>query len=131
MSYVPSQEVEHGDLVVYTTLNQIKDNILAIYNAVGTDAVNPAACGNAEHTNHSTETEGSTLRMFHTFRWLVYGSSGTLTDPTGVGASVSLSDNPVAGQPAYYDLESIDWLEYGMMYDVSGVVYALELDLRL
>lgn len=131
MSYTPSTPVEHGDLVVYTKLNQLKDNIQAIYDAIGADAINPAACGNAEHSNHSTETEGSTLRMFHTFRWLVFGSAGTISDPTGIGANVSLSDPDVAGQPGYYDLDSIDWLEYGMMYDVDGVLYAKEEDLKL
>lgn len=129
MSYVASTPAEHATLVTTTQLNRTSDNIQALYDALGADAINPAACGSAEHTNHVTETEGSSLMMFHTFRWLAYGSSGEIVDPTGIGTSGSLSDAGVGVN--YFDLDGLDWLSYGMMYEVTGVVYAREFDLKV
>jgi hypothetical protein len=127
MSYSPTQNVTEGSIVSHTTFQGIKDNIYAIYDALGSDAVNEAAAYNPEHGEHSFVTEASFLTIFHTFRYLAYGSTGQIVDPSGIGKAVSISD-PATGKIGYYDLEGVDWMTYGMVYRVEGVTWAREVE---
>lgn len=127
MSYSPTEDVNEGEVVSHATFQSIKDNIYAIYDALGTDAINEAAAYNPEHGEHSFVTEGSFLTIFHTFRYLAYGSTGEIVDPSGIGANVSVTD-PATGKIGYYDLEGVDWMTYGMVYRVEGVTWAREVE---
>lgn len=126
MSFTPTGKVNEGQVVSHTTFQTIKDNIYAIYDMVGTDEINHAAAYNPEHGVHAAITEGSFLTIFHTFKYLAFGSTGKIVDPSNVGADVSISD-PDTGF-GVYDLESIDWLTYGMVYRVEGVTWAREIE---
>jgi hypothetical protein len=131
MSFVNTGKVEEGDLVTVAILNQIKDNINAAHTALGADAYNWGAPINPEHAyDGALKLEGSLLSFFHRFRWLAYGSTGVIIDPSGVGDDVTLSD-PEAGTIGFHDLESIEWLTYGMYYRVEGVTWAQEYDIRI
>jgi hypothetical protein len=126
MSFTPTERVDQGDVVSSTTFQDIKDNIYAIYDMIGTEDINVAAAYNPEHGIHYLQTEDSFLTIFHTYQYLVFGSSGQVVDPSGIGASVSLSD-PDSGY-GILELESVNWLTYGMMYRVEGVTWAREVE---
>lgn len=127
MSYSATAKVEEGSIASHTTFQSIKDNIYAIYDALGTDQINEAAAYNPEHGVHATWTEGSFLTIFHTFRYLAYGSTGEIVDPSGIGANITVTD-PDTGTIGYYDLESVDWMTYGMVYRVTGVTWCREVE---
>lgn len=131
MSYVPTSSVEEGAVAAHTIFQQIKDNIYAIYDAAGTDEINEAAAYNPEHGAHATWTEGSFLTIFHTFRYLAYGSTGEIIDPSGIGDPIAITDpdsDAETGPIGFYDLEGIDWLTYGMVYRVEGVTWCREVE---
>lgn len=126
MSFVPTDRVDQGDIVSHATFQQIKDNIYAVYDMIGTEDINVAAAYNPEHGIHNLQTEGSFLTIFHTYQYLVFGSTGQIIDPSGVGDPIGLSD-PDSGF-GVYELEGISWLTYGMMYRVEGVTWAREVE---
>jgi len=128
MSFVPTEKVDEGDIAIHTMFQGIKDNIYAIYDALGTDEINEAAAYNPEHGVHSTWTEGSFLSIFHTFRYLAYGSTGEIVDPSGLADPVAITDAET-GKVGFYDLEGIDWLTYGMVYRVEGVTWCREVEI--
>lgn len=66
-----------------------------------------------------------TLR--HMRRHLVFKSQGQLEDPTGANPPVSLSEQE--GEYTSLDLDSVEWLAYGMEYRVTGVSTCYEDDL--
>ena len=118
-------KVAHGDTVTATHWNNLKAAIDAAYTTLGTTAINPAGEVSAEKIGY----EDSAISMFHRFRWLAYTSTGIIRDPSGVGADVTISDGDVPGAN-FYDLESIEWLTYGMYYTVIGIRACQEFDLR-
>ena len=61
----------------------------------------------------------------HVHRWLLYDSTGTLEDVSGVNDPVSLPDAPT-GQEALLDLDTVSWLQIGVIYRVTGCTYAME-----
>jgi hypothetical protein len=127
MSFTPTQKVEEGSVFVHTALQNIKNNIYAIYDAIGSDEINEAAAYNPEHGPHALWSEDSFVVIFHTYRYLAYGSTGEIVDPSGIGDTVSITDPPT-GQIGYYDLEGISWLTYGMPYRVQGITWAREVE---
>lgn len=127
MPFVATQKVTEGSVVSHTTFQSIKDNLYSIFDAIGSDAINTAAGMSAELSVHSSTTQDSCLSFFHTFQYLIFGSTGQIIDPTGLGSPVSLSD-PETGF-GVYNLEDIDWLTYGMVYRVEGVDWAREVEI--
>lgn len=126
MAFSTTPKVSEGGIVSHLTFQNIKDNLYAIYDALGSDAINVGAGFNAEHSVHSGVTEGSCLTFFHTFPFLIFGSTGEIIDPSGVGSPVTLTD-PDSGY-GVYDLTGVDWLTYGMVYRVEGVTWAREVE---
>lgn len=126
MSFVPIDPVEHTDSVTITTFNELKTGIDAIYDILGTVAVNYSAVGNYEFGPNGTDNAGSMIVFIHTCRYLLYEGDCTIEDPSGVGASVSLADPDTTDEVGEYDLESIDWLDYGMSYRVVSPVWCME-----
>lgn len=127
MPFSATQKVSEGGIVSHTTFQSIKDNLYAIFDALGADAINTAAGMSAELSVHSSTAQDSCLTFFHTFPYLIFGSTGQIIDPTGFGSPVMLSD-PDTGY-GIYNLESIDWLTYGMIYRVEGVDWAREVEI--
>jgi hypothetical protein len=126
MAYTPTGKVSESGLVSYLTFNQIRDNIYAAYDGFGTDSINMGSGFNPEHSAHTLYTQDSLLTMFHRYKWLAYGSTGRIFDPSGIGEDVSLAD-PASGT-GFYDLDSLNWLAYGMYYCIDGVTWAAEVD---
>lgn len=126
MSFVPIDPVEHTDSVTITTFNELKTGIDLIYDILGTTGINYAANGNYEFGPNGTDNADSMIVFIHSCRYLLYEGDCTIRDPSGVGADVALSDPDVTDEVGEYDLESIDWLEYGMQFQVINPVWAIE-----
>jgi hypothetical protein len=126
MSFVPIDPVEHTDNVTITTFNELKTGVDAIFTILGTTAVNYPAIGNYEFGPNNPDNDQSLLTFIHTNRYLLYEGDGTIIDPSGVGADVAISDPDVTAEVGEYDMDSVDWLTYGMQYRVSGVEWAME-----
>lgn len=69
---------------------------------------------------------GSSWIFLHVHRWLLYDSTGTLSDPAGVEDDVSLPDPETPGELGVLDLNTVDWLAPGMFYNVTGCAVAWE-----
>ncbi len=126
MSYVPIDPVEHTDSVTIATFNNLKTGIDAIYDILGTTAVNYPAIGNYEFGPNSPDNDQSQLTFIHTNRYLLYEGDGTIIDPSGVGADIAISDPETTDEVGEYDMDSVDWLTYGMQYRVQGVNWCME-----
>ena len=61
----------------------------------------------------------------HTHRFLHFGSNGKIVDPAAIGKDIGLSEEADTGH-GVYDLDSVAWLTYGMLYRVTGVSCCLE-----
>jgi len=112
MSFTPIDPVEHTDSVTAATFNNIKTGIDKIYGILGTANV--------------PDNDQSIISFIHSCRYLLYEGDGVISDPSGVGADVAISDPDTTGEVGEYDLESIDWLDYGMQYRVEGVEWCIE-----
>ncbi len=119
----------HGDLVTSAKLNAI----IAIINDVETQT------HGFSHVpgGRDADIAGTMFTMKHTKRWLVYRSTGDIYDMTEVMAGVPLDDienHTTLGDcgeiTCAFDLHSVDWLSYGMMYIVEGCEWAMEDDAR-
>lgn len=69
---------------------------------------------------------GSAWMFRRKFRWLVYNGTGTLNDPAGVAADVSLADPDDPDVSGVLDLDTLDWLPLGKFYAVTGCTFAVE-----
>lgn len=68
--------------------------------------------------------DGVAWQMVHVYRYLHFGSSGSIIDPTGVNEAVSISENDT-GQ-GVLDLDTIPWLAYGQRYKIDAVSWCKE-----
>ena len=68
--------------------------------------------------------DGVAWQMMHVYRYLHFGSTGAIQDPTGVNDDVSISENDT-GQ-GVVDLETIPWLAYGQRYAIDAVSWCKE-----
>lgn len=126
MSFVPIDPVEHADNVTIATFNALKTGVDAIFTILGTAAVNYPAIGNFEYGPNGIDNDQSILTFIHTNRYLLYEGDGVISDPSGVGADVAISDPETTGEIGEYDLDSVDWLTYGMQYRIRDVEWAME-----
>lgn len=104
----------HGNKPTAANLNEYKTAF---------DAANSAIAGGtvqlpAEHVSEAI------FGVMHCYRYLHYGSSGALVDPTGQNESVSLSDDD-SGH-GVLDLDGLGWMPYGRRYEVTGVTWCQE-----
>lgn len=98
----------------------------AMLNAIGADqtaldAIFPGAKIESMQPHQGT---GAIVLLRRQYRWLLYNSTGELTDAAGVQDPVTIAD-PATGF-GLYDLDSIDWLVTGVFYRVSGCQFAYE-----
>lgn len=126
MSFVPIDPVEHTDSVTITTFNELKAGIDAIFTVLGTTAVNYPAIGNYEFGPNSPNNNESLLTIIHTNKYLLYEGDGTIIDPSGVGEDVTISGPDTTDEVGEYDMDSVEWLTYGMQYRVKGVLWCME-----
>lgn len=117
MAYSAPPQNVHGDYPTAANLTKYSDGLTAIYNAVsGKSAVWCA------RTKESGTDANSFYTLVHVFRWLFYTGEGTLTN-VAQNETTSLPDG---GSTNIFDLNTVDWLTYGMPYRITGVDFALE-----
>jgi hypothetical protein len=114
MSYTIPRQWSHGDAPTAADMQKYSDG-LTFLNAI----IRPLNFA----TPFSTMEEAQQTWLVHAKRYLIYASTGRIIDPAGIGADVDLSsDNDINT----YDLDEIDWLTSGKLYQVNGCSCALE-----
>lgn len=117
MSYQVPPRWAMGDYPTAALINKYKDGIDAIHAALGDYGVNwPAASRAGAHVQG--------FYFLHSLRWLCYRGAGRIEDPAGVGETVTLSGDGVNWTS--YDLDSIDWMVQGKLYQVQAVTSCME-----
>ena len=116
MAYQVPPRWNHGDITVAAArMNKYSDALNAIYAVRGDVSVSIATlAGQSE----------AVFTNIHRERYLYFISDGSIDDPAGIGDSVSISE--VAGTFTAYDLDTVSWLQYGDLYEVSGVSWCAE-----
>lgn len=117
MAYTPPEQWSHGDYPTAAKMNKYKDGLDAIYAAFGTYPINPAVA------RRISPTQG--YYFLHSHRWLLYRGAGTIEDSAGVGETINLSEAEDMGW-TNFDLDTIDWMRPGKLYQVQGVIACLE-----
>lgn len=106
-----------GQVPTATLMNQYGTALNEAHVLLGDSAVNGAA--------YDPKTSGTVFYLRHTHRFLLYHSTGQIVDFAKVGDSVALS-SPNGATQGVYDLETVSWLTYGMLYSVTGVSTCME-----
>lgn len=110
---LPKNTWVHGDKPTATEINKYGATLDDAHDAMGDVAlVFPALV-----------VSSSVFTFFHKHRYLWFRSTGQIVDPSGIGETVSISDE---NKPTKYDLNQVSWLYYGVRYTVTGVSWALE-----
>lgn len=115
-SYVVPQQWARGDTVSAANLNKYKGALDAAHGLLGDDRFVWAVRQN------NTEDRGYFLN--NTWRWLHYVGTGNIVDAADVGEDVTLTGSGLTVQT--YDLQSVDWLTPGMLYEVKDAMFAVE-----
>ena len=68
--------------------------------------------------------DGVSWRLIHVYRYLHFGSTGTVMDPHGVYPDTTISESDT-GQ-GVLDLDTVAWLAYGQQYRVDAVSWCME-----
>lgn len=117
MAYSAPPSFAHGDYPTAANLTKFSDGLNAIYTAVnGKSAVFCA------RTKESGTDANSFYTLVHVFRWLFYTGEGSITNI----AQDETTPLPDTGGTNIFDLNTVDWLTYGMVYRATGVTFALE-----
>lgn len=113
MAYQIPERWTQGEAVTAAKMNKYSDSLNALYEKIG-------------DTNLNFAVPRDMSRVFvHRFRWLHYSNEGTLMDINGTEDSfINLSGEE--NEFDLYDLETIPWLQYGMMYRVDDCYMACE-----
>jgi len=115
-TYVAPNQWSRGDVPTAALMNQYSTGLTATHEVTGDIAVNPVI-------QHGV-SEG-VFYIAHTHRYLFFRSQGQIEDPNGVEDSVSLSEQK-SGAVTRYDMDDIGWLNYGMIYRVTGCSMCME-----
>jgi hypothetical protein len=120
MPYTPGRIWSQGDYPIAVDLNKYKSGLDAIYAITGSSAVNPAVA------NRLNGVQG--YYFVNRLRWLLYidrtgAGAGRIEDPAGIEAAVNLSAKNVW---TAFDLQSVDWIYAGKIYQVQAVSACLE-----
>jgi hypothetical protein len=115
-TYVVPKQWSRGDVPTAAQMNQYSTALTAAHEVVGDTAVNPVI-----------QQGVSEARFFlrHTHRYLFFRSQGQIEDPNGVEDPVSLSEQK-SGAVTRFDLDDVGWLNYGMIYMVTGCSQCME-----
>ena len=104
----------HGDKPTAAQINEYKTVLDAAYAALEGGNWQLAA----EHMSEAA------FGLVHCYRYLHFGSTGTLSDIQRVYPDVSLSED--SSGHGVLDLDSLGWLNYGRPYEVTGVTWCQE-----
>ena len=116
MAYTAPPRWAHGDTVAHTAMQVYSDGLTAIKPMIGEVKRTWAVFA-------STFEDTQEIWLVHKRRWLIYKSTGAITDPNGVHDAVSLPDPDAIN---VYDLDTVDWLIPGARYQVIGCSVCFE-----
>lgn len=119
MAYSPPKQWNHGDIVTATELQKYSDGLNAINAVLSTVGYRNYG------TPFSTFDDNQIYYVVHSKRYLIYWSSGQIVDLSGVNENVELP-NDSEFEYNVYDLDSIDWLDYGELYQILGCSVVFE-----
>ena len=103
----------HGDYPKAVDLNAYTSDLITAHNQGGDVGISMGCW-------HQSSAE---FYLTHTYRYLYWDSTGQIESMDG-SQTVGLSEPPNgAGQ---VDLDTVDWLQYGMVYRVTGVTWCIE-----
>ena len=118
MAYETPNRWAHGDVdVSAANINKYTNSIIALEAQIGSVAMTMAT---------PSRVSDGYLTLYHTRRWLWFTSTGLIEDPSGIGDDVSISEIP--DTITAYDLDTVDWLTYGILYYVTSVGWCQESD---
>lgn len=117
MAYQVPKQWSHGDRVGATDMQKYSDGQVAINAALASFNYNFA-------TPYSQYTDTQDFYVIHRKQFLIYVSSGVISDPTGVNDDVTLSNGD--GVFNSYDVDTIPWIFYGGVYRVIGCSVCME-----
>lgn len=104
----------HGDKPTVTILNEYRDALIVAHTGLG---------DLADWSIAQQRTSEARFVLLHTFRYLHFTSSGTISELDGTNESDINEDDSGAG---VLDLDTLDWLVYGQLYLVTGVSVCIE-----
>lgn len=103
----------HGDYPTAADLNAYSTDLNAAHNLLGDVGISKGCW-------HESNAR---FYLNHVYRYLYWDSVGKVESLDGAN-SVSLSEPPTGvGQ---MDLDTVDWLQYGQIYLVTGVTWCIE-----
>ena len=116
MAYQAPTQWSHGDEVCASKMQKYSDSIAYLYSLTTTAGRNYA-------TPFSQMADTQQFWFVHTHRYLIYVSTGVISDPSGIGDDVTLSSDESINS---YDLDTIPWLNYGSLYKIVGCSVCME-----
>lgn len=116
MSYSPPPRWAMGDYPTAAQMNTYKDDIDDIHAQIGDYIINPSVAGRIGNVQG--------FYFLHSERWLCFLGDGRIEDPAGVGETVTLSGD--APNWVSYDLDQLDWMVPGKLYQVQAVTACIE-----
>lgn len=123
-TYVAPTRWAHGDTPTATLLQPYSDDLETLHAVVGDAPRNYAVPWSFDNVDVSFA--GSDYYFVHKLRWLIYRGAGELVDPSGGGATITLSGNGTA--LIAYDLDGVDWMTPGKLYQAKDFYVCLEND---
>lgn len=131
MAYHVPPVFAHGDIPTAAQMNNYKNSLQEIYDILGGKYRSCAVAKRQFLTKASdtlndglTDDTNSYFTNRHLWRWLLYRGEGAIVDMSNEN-EVSLADDTSANYNVF-DLDSIDWLNYGGLYRINGVTWATE-----
>lgn len=120
MAYTPPPQWQHGDIPSAAQLNVYGNDLIEIATMLG--LVRRDYC--AREWSAATKF----VVFVHQYRMLRYKGAGDITS-MDESEKVAIDSK---GAVALYDLDSVDWLAYGMLFRVSmtgaGMIFCVEED---
>jgi hypothetical protein len=103
-----------GDKPTATILNEYRTALIDAHDGLG---------DLADWSIAQQRTSESRFVLLHTYRYLHFTSSGTISELTGANEEEINEDDSGQG---VLDLDTLDWLIYGELYLVTGVSVCIE-----
>lgn len=125
MAYSAPHRWTHGDIPdAGDNMQAYSDSLNYLEGVLPSSQWNPAQLWSYE--NWKVIHANSNYYLVRRKRYLIYRGDGEIVDPAGGGANVDVSGSGSA--ILAYDLDTIEWLTYGKLYNPKDFVFCFEDD---
>ena len=133
MAYAVPTVSAHGDMPTAASMNKYSDGLNAIYSGLNSGKRYICAATKRQYDTRASDTHNDAMYAqealsycvnVHLWRWLFYKGEGALKNIAETEQTPLSNDNP--GGTNVFDLDSVDWLNYGGVYEITGVTWAFE-----